>query len=150
MDRANNDRERIGGLIRAMRQERGMTQEQLAELAGMSRTTICKIESGKFNASIDLLAKVIAPLGAEITIMETVIKQEKQNMKGKLYDILVAISWADLSRKYFGRSSSWLYHKMDGRDVNGKKVEFTPEEASQLKGALYDLSERIRRAAETI
>lgn len=68
MDRANNDRERIGGLIRAIRQERGMTQEQLAELAGMSRTTICKIESGKFNASIDLLAKVIAPLGAEITI----------------------------------------------------------------------------------
>lgn len=41
-------------------------------------------------------------------------------MKAKLYDLLVAISWADLSRTYFGKSSSWLYHKMDGRDGNGK------------------------------
>ena len=43
--------------------------------------------------------------------MEVVVKQEQQNMKAKLYDLLVAISWADLSRTYFGKSSSWLYHK---------------------------------------
>jgi len=84
--------------------------------------------------------------------MEIVIKQkeEKQNMKQKLYDLLVAISWADLSRTYFGKSSSWLYHKMDGRDGNGKPTEFSPEEAQQLKGALCDLSDRIRRAADSI
>lgn len=84
--------------------------------------------------------------------MEVVIKQkeEKQNMKQKLYDLLVAISWADLSRTYFGKSSSWLYHKMDGRDGNGKPTEFSPEEAQQLKGALCDLSDRIRRAADSI
>lgn len=84
--------------------------------------------------------------------MEVVIKQkeEKQNMKQKLYDLLVAISWADLSRTYFGKSSSWLYHKMDGRDGNGKPTDFSPEEAQQLKGALCDLSDRIRRAADSI
>ena len=71
-------------------------------------------------------------------------------MKKKLYDLLVAISWADLSRTYFGKSSSWLYHKMDGRDGNGKPTDFTPEEAQQLKGALVDLSDRIRRAADLI
>ena len=75
---------------------------------------------------------------------------ENMTMKKKLYDLLVAISWADLSRTYFGKSSSWLYHKMDGRDGNGKPTDFTPEEAQQLKGALVDLSDRIRRAADMI
>ncbi|UKK71895.1 DUF5053 domain-containing protein [Prevotella communis] len=23
-------------------------------------------------------------------------------------------SWADLSKTYFGKSNSWLYHKLDG------------------------------------
>ena len=68
---------------------------------------------------------------------------ERMTMKKKLADLMVAISWADLSRTYFGKSNSWLYHKMDGRDGNGKPTDFTPEEALQLKGALVDLSDRI-------
>lgn len=56
--------------------------------------------------------------------MEVVVKQEQQNMKAKLYDLLVAISWADLSRTYFGKSSSWLYHKMDGRDGKRQADKF--------------------------
>lgn len=84
--------------------------------------------------------------------MEIVVQHniEQQTMRQKLYDLLVAISWADLSRTYFGKSSSWLYHKIDGRDGNGKPTAFTPAEQEQLKGALIDLSDRIRRAAETI
>lgn len=84
--------------------------------------------------------------------METVLikQQDTQTMRQKLYDLLVAISWADLSRTYFGKSSSWLYHKMDGRDGNGKPTTFTPEEIQTLKGALVDLSDRIRRAADSI
>ena len=84
--------------------------------------------------------------------MEYAIHQtiEQQTMRQKLYDLLVAISWADLSRTYFGKSSSWLYHKMDGRDGNGKPTTFTAEEQERLKGALIDLSNRIRKAAETI
>lgn len=80
----------------------------------------------------------------------TIVEEKKQTMKSKLSDLLVAISWADLSRTYFGKSNSWLYHKMDGRDGNGKPTEFNFEEALQLKGALYDLAERIRRAADKI
>lgn len=84
--------------------------------------------------------------------MEVVVKAPKEavNMKSKMTDILVSISWADLSRRYFGKSNSWLYHKMDGRDGNGKPTAFTPEEAEQLKGALCDLADRIRKAADMI
>ena len=84
--------------------------------------------------------------------MGTIIQQQEEAkaMKQKLADLLVAISWADLSRTYFGKSNSWLYHKMNGIDDNGKPTIFTEEEKEFLKGALYDLSNRIRIAADNI
>lgn len=84
--------------------------------------------------------------------MGTIIQQQEEakTMKQKLADLLVAISWAELSRTYFGKSNSWLYHKMNGIDGNGKPTDFTEEEKNILKGALYDLSNRIRIAADNI
>ena len=84
--------------------------------------------------------------------METVIQAKTiiPDVKLKMSDILVAISWREIARTYFGKSSSWLYHKLDGIDGNGGPGGFTPEEALQLKGALCDLSARIRRAADSI
>lgn len=72
------------------------------------------------------------------------------DMKKKLKDILMVISWRELSNTYFHKSSSWLYHKMDGIDGNGGEGGFSEHEAMQLRGALIDLSERIRRAADEI
>lgn len=65
-----SSRVRIGLSIKSVRQRKGLTQEQLAELSGITRSTISKIEAGKFNASIDLLEKLIKPLGAELDIKE--------------------------------------------------------------------------------
>lgn len=72
------------------------------------------------------------------------------DMKKRLSDILLAVSWRELANTYFSRSSSWLYHKMDGIDGNGGQGGFTDEEVEQLQGALYDLANRIRRAADGI
>lgn len=80
----------------------------------------------------------------------TLAKQKAGTMKAQLKDILFTISWAELSRTYFGKSNSWLYHKLDGIDGNKKPTEFTESEKNQLRGALFDLSDRIRRAAENI
>ncbi len=84
----------------------------------------------------------------------SIMKKETNNgqatMKMRLQDILLSITWRDIARRYFGKSSSWLYHKMDGINGNGGKDEFSPEEAKQLQAALYDLSDRIRAAADTI
>lgn len=84
--------------------------------------------------------------------METVIQAKTliPDVKSKMSDILVAISWREIARTYFGKSSSWLYHKLDGIDGNGGAGGFTPDEAMLLKGALCDLSDRIRRAADSI
>lgn len=78
------------------------------------------------------------------------ISADQATMKVRLNDILLSITWRDIARRYFGKSSSWLYHKMDGINGNGGKDEFTPDEAKQLQAALYDLSDRIRAAADKI
>ena len=72
------------------------------------------------------------------------------NMKRKVQDILMSVSWRDFANTYFQKSSSWFYHKMDGIDGNGGTGGFNQQEAEQMRGALIDLSERIRRAAENI
>ena len=80
-----------------------------------------------------------------------ILKQtQAETMKAQLSDLLISISWADLAKRYFGRSGSWLYHKLDGIDGNKKPTTFTEEEREQLRSALFDRSDRIRRAAEHI
>jgi len=82
--------------------------------------------------------------------METVMKVKSPAMKAVMSDILLDISWARVSTRYFGKSRSWLHQKLDGINSNGGVGEFSTEEKQQLKGALCDLSERIRQAAEKI
>jgi hypothetical protein len=84
--------------------------------------------------------------------MATMILKPTQvdTVKARLEDLLISISWSDLSKRYFGKSGSWLYHKLDGVDGNKKPTDFTVEERYQLKGALIDLADRIRRAADNI
>ena len=86
--------------------------------------------------------------------MEVVVKRNDRTqiagVKQQLSDIYMKITWREIANDYFGKSSSWLYHKLDGIDGNGGKGGFTPEELSTLKDALRDLSEKIRNAAERL
>jgi len=59
---------KMGESIRKIREKKGYNQEQLAEIMKVSRTTISKIESGKFNCSINYLSKFSWFLGFEIKI----------------------------------------------------------------------------------
>jgi Domain of unknown function (DUF5053) len=57
---------------------------------------------------------------------------------------------AKISMKYFEKSRSWLYHKLDGIDGNGKPTDFSAEEKEQLRNALKDLSIRISTCADNL
>lgn len=74
----------------------------------------------------------------------------RTDMKVRLGDILMALSWREIAKNYFGKSSSWLYHKLDGIDGNGGVGGFSDSEAMELKDALIDLSDKIRAAADRI
>lgn len=60
--------EHIQNQIRRLRFEKGeMTQQALADLAGVSRQTIITIENGKYCPSLDLAFRIASALGQEIT-----------------------------------------------------------------------------------
>ena len=58
---------KMGESLKGIREKKGYSQEQLAEIMQISRSTISKIENGKFNCSIDYLSKFSWFLGFEIT-----------------------------------------------------------------------------------
>lgn len=64
-----NERERIGKRIAEIRKEKGMTQEELANAAGIDRTNVAKLERGKYNVSYDILSNVAASLDCYIDLL---------------------------------------------------------------------------------
>jgi UDP-N-acetylglucosamine 1-carboxyvinyltransferase len=56
---------RIGGLIRDARRHKGMTQSDLADLLGTSQGAVTRIEAGRQNLSLDMLAKIGDALDSE-------------------------------------------------------------------------------------
>ena len=52
--------------IRVLRAEKGMTQEELAEKAGVTRQTIIAIEKGKYVPSLELAFKICRVFGKKI------------------------------------------------------------------------------------
>lgn len=64
-------RTKIGATLRLIRENRGLSQEQPAEKMRISRSTISKIESGKFNCSIDYLSRFASVLQFEIILTDS-------------------------------------------------------------------------------
>lgn len=59
----------LGKTIKDLRKEKGVTQEQLASSAGLSRATLSKLENGYLgNVSVVTLANILNMLGYEIDI----------------------------------------------------------------------------------
>jgi transcriptional regulator with XRE-family HTH domain len=55
--------------LRRLRNERGMTQEQLAFAAEMDRTYISSLERGVYSATITMVAKLAEVFGVEPSSM---------------------------------------------------------------------------------
>ncbi|MFT7032803.1 MAG: HTH-type transcriptional regulator/antitoxin HipB [Cyclobacteriaceae bacterium] len=56
----------LGKMIKAARQQRHLTQEQLGKLVGVKKAQISKLESSANSATIDTVMKVFKALKAEI------------------------------------------------------------------------------------
>ena len=56
---------RIGALIRDARRHKGMTQSELAELLATSQSAVARIEQGKQNLSLEMLARIGESLDSE-------------------------------------------------------------------------------------
>ncbi len=61
-----SDLDQIGPRLRAARHERGFTLDDLAARAGLSASTLSRLESGKRQASLELLVPLTRHLGIRI------------------------------------------------------------------------------------
>ena len=69
----------------------------------------------------------------------------------QVQDIALDITWGKIAERYFpGKSVSWFYNKLSGIDGNEGQSDFTDEEREQFRNALFDLSDRVRNAAQSI
>lgn len=62
-------RQRIGQRIADLRKQRGITQQTLADLTGMQRNHVSRIESGKYSVGFDTLQAIAEALGGTIDIV---------------------------------------------------------------------------------
>jgi DNA-binding XRE family transcriptional regulator len=56
----------LGKMIKAARQERNLTQEELGKLVGVQKAQISKLESSTNSATIDTIIRVFKALKADI------------------------------------------------------------------------------------
>ena len=61
--------QKLGRAFKALRANRGMTQDALARLAGVTRLKVIAIEAGRSSVAIESHARLAAALGAELSLI---------------------------------------------------------------------------------
>ncbi len=59
----------IGAAIRTRRKQLGMTQLDVAEIAGLQRQTIGRVETGNEAVAVATVARVAAAVGLDLMVM---------------------------------------------------------------------------------
>ena len=61
--------ENLGSNIRRYRLKKGLTQEQLSQLSEVSEAYLSKLEAGRRNPTVTVLAKIAEILGVELEML---------------------------------------------------------------------------------
>lgn len=64
------NRETIGMKLRTLREQKGFSQDKLAEVMNVHRSTISKVETGRFAITIDYLVKFAWYLDFDLNLNE--------------------------------------------------------------------------------
>lgn len=76
LNTAEYDRLAMGRVVRRLRKERGLSQEVFSGLAGLARSHLAMIESGKKQANLETLWKIAA--ACEIRPSQLVLAIERE------------------------------------------------------------------------
>jgi transcriptional regulator with XRE-family HTH domain len=66
---ANDICVRLGRRIRLLREKRGWTQQQFADLTGIGRVHVSELENGKREAGLRMLEKLAATFGVTVSVL---------------------------------------------------------------------------------
>lgn len=69
MIKNEQERQRIGQRIAAIRKSKEWTQEELAERCGLAQSHIARIEAGRYSVGFDTLQQIAEALGCTIDLV---------------------------------------------------------------------------------
>ena len=67
-------------VIRRLRHQQGMTQEILSGLAGISRSHLAEIESGRNKANVETLWRIAEALGMRLSALIRIVEDETEKV----------------------------------------------------------------------
>ena len=70
MSTKEDTRQRIGQRVALLRNAKGMTQEEVANLASITRSHVGRIEDGRYGCQIETLQAVAEALGMTVDIVD--------------------------------------------------------------------------------
>lgn len=136
-----NDFFKIGDTIRAIRQKKGMSQKEMAELLGIAHTTYSNYENNNRMPNIDILEKISDVLN--VNINDFFIPDSNNDIYFEFLDLF--IDWAH-SRGYKYTDDCFnetLIIENGGQSAyisdNENLYRFSPQELERARRLLYEL-----------
>lgn len=102
----------------------------------------------------DIMERAQSEEGARLA--EAAVERYKQSSAAERVldlreqDIMKVLKVSYIAERFFGRSRSWLCHKLNHDMKNGKPDDFTPAERAKLKAALDTIACEIQILSDNI
>lgn len=64
-------RKEVGTKLRQIRERRGLTTSDVANIVGIDRATVSKLEAANWSPTLDQVLKIAAAVGVRLEIIET-------------------------------------------------------------------------------
>lgn len=95
--RARPHRQRFGEVLRALRRERKLSQQALADRSDLAVDTVRRVESGTFSPSLETLSRLALGLEISLATLFNRLDGERENtLAAELWDYLAGRSEAEL------------------------------------------------------
>ena len=82
----------LGMHLRELRLARGLTQDLLAEAAGVSPDSIRRIEHGGFSPSLEIVWRIVSGMGLEMSTMFAAFEAGRRDLSRECFDALSKLS----------------------------------------------------------
>ena len=129
--------EKLNELKSVMGKEDAQSQARFAELAAeLKSASLTDEEQAAFN---EWYRTGMDELGRELDRIE-----QKASIREQLEGTMELIPISYIAKKYFGKSASWLYQRINGNKVRGRVYTLNDEQKATFNDALQDIAKQIR------
>lgn len=103
------DQKKIGGFLKELRKEKGITQEQLAELTGVSNRSVSRWETGTNLPDLDILIQLADYYNVELREILDGERKDVQMDKETRETVLKAADYSNKEKMNFSRKIGYFF-----------------------------------------